>query len=183
MLFCHRHPALQAGLARRKALVHRLFPLMRRTKLVHANNNLMTLVKVNNNGHRSLSSLVDEIFQGFPAGLGRDESFGFPPVNIHETEEAYHLELSAPGRSKEDFKLSIDNGQLTVSFEKKEETSKEEYKTIRKEFSFRSFKRSFNLDDRIDANGIQAKYENGVLKLYLPKKEQVKETAKQINVQ
>jgi HSP20 family protein len=143
----------------------------------------MTLVKVNNNGHRSLSNLVDEFFQGFPAGLGRDESFGFPPVNIHETEDGYHLELSAPGRSKEDFKLSIDNGQLTITFEKKEETGKEEYKTIRKEFSFRSFKRSFNLDDRIDANGIQAKYENGVLKLYLPKKEQVKETAKLINVQ
>src|ERR1700743_904733 len=64
----------------------------------------MTLVKVNNNGHKSLSSFVDEFFQGFPAGYGRDASFGFPPVNIHETAEAYHLELSAPGRNKEDFK-------------------------------------------------------------------------------
>ena len=144
----------------------------------------MTLVKVNNNGHESLSSFVDEFFQGFPAGpLGRDESFGFPPVNIHETTEAYHLELAAPGRSKEDFKLSVDNGQLTIAFEKKEETKTEDYKTIRKEFSFKSFKRSFNLDDRIDANGIQAKYENGVLKLLLPKKEQVKESAKQISIQ
>ncbi|HXB08288.1 MAG TPA: Hsp20/alpha crystallin family protein [Puia sp.] len=143
----------------------------------------MTLVKVNNNGHKSLSSFVDEFFQGFPAGSGRDESFGFPPVNIHETSDAYHLELSAPGRSKEDFKLAVDNGQLTVAFEKKEETKTEDYKTIRKEFSFKSFKRSFNLDDRIDANGIQAKYENGVLKLLLPKKEQVKETAKQIAIQ
>ena len=114
---------------------------------------------------------------------GREESIGFPPVNIHETPEAYHLELSAPGRNKEDFKLSVDNGQLTISFEKKEETKTEEYKTIRKEFSFKSFKRSFNLDDRIDANGIQAKYENGVLKLLLPKKEQVKESTKQISVQ
>jgi len=143
----------------------------------------MTLVKVNNNGHRSLSHFVDEFFQGFPAGLGKDESFGFPPVNVHETADAYHLELSAPGRSKEDFKLSVENGLLTVSFEKKEETKTEDYKTIRKEFSFKSFKRSFNLDDRIDANGIQAKYENGVLKLLLPKKEQVKESAKQIAIQ
>ena len=143
----------------------------------------MTLVKVNNNGHKSLSSFVDEFFQGFPAGLGRDESFGFPPVNIHETPDAFHLELSAPGRSKEDFKLAVDNGLLTISFEKKEENKTEEYKTVRKEFSFRSFKRSFNLDDRIDSNGIQAKYENGVLKLYLPKKEQVKESTKQITIQ
>jgi HSP20 family protein len=140
----------------------------------------MTLVKVNNNGGRGLSQLVDEFFQGFPV---KDESFGFPPVNIHETTDAYHLELSAPGRSKEDFKLNLDNGQLTISFEKKEETRTEEYKTIRKEFSFRSFKRSFNLDDRINVEGIQAKYENGVLKLLLPKKEQVKETVKQISVQ
>jgi len=143
----------------------------------------MTLVKVNNNGQKYLSSFVDEFFQGFPTGLGRDESLGFPPVNIHETTDAYHLELSAPGRSKEDFKLSVDNGQLTVSFEKKEETKTEDYKTIRKEFSFKSFKRSFNLDDRIDSNGIQAKYENGVLKLLLPKKTQVKESTKQITIQ
>jgi HSP20 family protein len=140
----------------------------------------MTLVKVNNNGHRGLTQFVDEFLQGFPV---KDESFGFPPVNIHETTDAYHLELSAPGRIKEDFKLSLDNGQLTISFEKKEENRTEDYKTIRKEFSFRSFKRSFNLDDRIDTNGIQAKYENGVLKLLLPKTEEKKESVKQINVQ
>ena len=143
----------------------------------------MTLVKVNNNGHRVLSNFVDEFFQGFPAGLGREESLGFPPVNVHETTDAYHLELAAPGRTKEDFQLTIDKGQLTIAFEKKEETKNEEYKTIRKEFSFKSFKRSFNLDDRIDANAIQAKYENGVLKLLLPKKNEVKEAAKQISIQ
>jgi len=143
----------------------------------------MTLIKVNNNGHKVLSNLVDEFFQGFPAGPGRDESFPFPPVNIHETAEAYHLELSAPGRNKEDFKISVDNGQLTIGFENKEEPKSEEHKTIRKEFSFRSFKRSFNLEDRIDAGGIQAKYENGVLKLFLPKKAEVKESAKQISIQ
>ena len=143
----------------------------------------MTLVKVNNNGHRSLSNFVDEFFQGLPAGAGREESLGFPPVNVHETAEAYHLELAAPGRTKEDFKLTLDAGQLVIGFDKKEETKTEDYKTIRKEFSFKSFKRSFNLDDRIDASAIQAKYENGVLKLLLPKKEQVKESAKQISVQ
>ena len=143
----------------------------------------MTLVKVNNNGTKTLSSFVDEFFQGFPSALGREEGYGFPPVNIHETAEAYHLELSAPGRSKEDFSLSVDKGQLTIGFDKKEETRTEEYKTIRKEFSFRSFKRSFNLDERIDTSGIQAKYENGVLKLYLPKKAEVKESSKQITIQ
>jgi HSP20 family protein len=143
----------------------------------------MTFVKTNHNGFRNLTNFVDEVFQNIPASLGREESYSFPPVNIHETSDAYHLELSAPGRSKEDFKLAVDNGQLTISFEKKEDTKTEDYKTVRKEFSFRSFKRSFTLDDKIDSNGIQAKYENGVLKVLLPKKEQVKESTKQITIQ
>jgi len=143
----------------------------------------MTLVKVNNHPARNLSSFVDEFFQDFPTTWNREGNFGFPPVNIHETKDAYHLELSAPGRNKEDFQLSIDKGQLTIAFEKKEEAKTEDYKTVRKEFSFKSFKRTFNLDDRIDTNGIQAKYENGVLKLLLPKKAEQKENTKQISIQ
>ncbi|MHA4812002.1 Hsp20/alpha crystallin family protein [Flavitalea flava] len=144
----------------------------------------MTLVKLNNNAnHKSFSNFVDEFFQEFPASWGRDGNAGFPPVNINETKEAYHLELNAPGRTKEDFTLSVENGLLTISFEKKEETKTEEFKSIRKEFSYKSFKRSFTLDDRIDSSAIQAKYENGVLKLYLPKKEQVKESTQQITIQ
>jgi len=91
--------------------------------------------------------------------------------------------VSAPGRVKEDFQINVEKGQLTVGFDKKEETKSEDYKTIRKEFSFKSFKRSFNLDDRIDTDNIQAKYENGVLRLLLPKKEQEKESTKQISIQ
>jgi HSP20 family protein len=143
----------------------------------------MTLVKVNNNVPKTFSNLFDDFLQDFPANWGREAYSAFPPVNIHETTDAYHLELNAPGRNKEDFKLTVENGLLTVSFEKKEETKTEDYKTVRKEFSYKSFKRSFNLDDQIDSNGIQAKYENGVLQLLLPKKEQAKESAKQINVQ
>ncbi|MES2329551.1 MAG: Hsp20/alpha crystallin family protein [Bacteroidota bacterium] len=90
--------------------------------------------------------------------------------------------MSAPGRNKEDFKINLDNGLLTISFEKKEEAENKEYKTIRKEFSFRSFKRSFNLDDKINTAGIQAKYENGVLKVYLPKKEEVAVAPQQIAI-
>jgi HSP20 family protein len=136
----------------------------------------------NNSGHKILSNLVDELFYEIPATLGREWNSAFPPVNIYETKDAYHLELSAPGRSKEDFSLNIENGLLTISFDKKEEAKTEDYKTVRKEFSFKGFKRSFNLDERIDTAAIQAKYENGVLKLYLPKKEQSKESSKTIIV-
>jgi len=144
----------------------------------------MTLVKVNNNGaQRGLSSFVDEFFNEFPASWTREGNLNFPPVNIHETADAYHLELNAPGRNKEDFKLTVDKGLLTISYEKKEEARTEDYKTVRKEFSYKSFKRSFNVDDKIDTEGVQAKYENGVLKLLLPKKAQVAESTKQITIQ
>ena len=94
----------------------------------------MTLVKVNNAGQKSLSSFVDEFFHELPTSWGREGYSSFPPVNIHETADGYHLEVSAPGRSKEDFKLALESGLLTISFEKKEEAKTEEYKTIRKEF-------------------------------------------------
>ncbi len=143
----------------------------------------MTHVKFNNNlGQKSFSSFVDEFFQELPGNLVKDWNSGFPPVNIYETKDAYHLELNAPGRNKEDFSINVDNGLLTVGFEKNEETKTEDYKTIRKEFSYKTFKRSFNLDERIDAGTIQAKYENGVLKLVLPKKEQTKEGSKNIPI-
>jgi len=145
----------------------------------------MTLVKVNNNGlRRPLTSLFDEFFQELPS-FGKNlnlDSWGSPAVNIHETPDSYHLELNVPGRSKEDFKVNVENGLLTVSFEKKEESKSEEYKTLRREFSYRSFSRSFNLDQQVDAAGIQAKYENGLLKIFLPKKAEVKEANKQISI-
>jgi HSP20 family protein len=143
----------------------------------------MSIVKFNHVPAQKFGNLFDEFFNELPAFTGREwNNWSFPPVNIHETPDAYHVELSVPGRSKEDFIVNIENGLLTVSFEKKEETKNEDYKTVRREFSYRSFKRSFNLDERIDAEKIQAKYENGLLKLLLPKKEETKESAKQITI-
>src|SRR5580692_1805286 len=125
----------------------------------------MSIVKINHAPQRAFTNLFDELFNELPAFTGKEwNNWSFPPVNIHETTDAYHVELSVPGRTKEDFKVNVENGQLVVSFEKKEEAKSEEYKTIRREFSFRSFKRSFSLDERIEADKIQARYENGLLK-------------------
>ena len=144
----------------------------------------MTFVKVNNPVQKSINQFFDEILNEIPATFSRNVQNGFnPPVNILETKDAYHMELNAPGRNKEDFKINIENGLLSISFEKKTENVSEEVKTVRKEFSFESFKRSFSIDEKIQADNIQAKYENGVLKLYLPKKDEVKETPKQISIQ
>lgn len=141
----------------------------------------MTLVKHNT---APFNSLFDELFNNFPATWGRDtnQAYAVVPVNIHETNEGYHLELNAPGRNKEDFKVNVENGLLTISYEKKESQEQKDYKTIRREFSFRSFKRSFTIDEKINADGIQARYENGVLKLYLPKKEEIKVSPKEISI-
>ena len=139
----------------------------------------MTLVK-----HNPASILLDEFFSGFPASWGKDAaSHSFPAVNVHETKDGYHVELNAPGRNKEDFKVNLEKALLTISYENKNEQENKDYKTIRKEFSYSSFKRSFTVDEKIDTAGIQAKYENGVLKVYLPKKEELVVAPQQIAVQ
>jgi HSP20 family protein len=142
----------------------------------------MTFVTSNYKPARTFNNLFNEILNDFPAFNGHTAN-SFPPVNIAETADGYHLELNAPGRSKEDFKVSVDNDLLTISYEKKEEVKTEGVKSVRKEFSFQSFKRSFNLDSVINAADIQAKYENGLLKLLLPKKADVKPAAKEVTIQ
>jgi HSP20 family protein len=129
-------------------------------------------------------NIFDEIFNGFPANWGKDtqSATGVPAANINETKDAYHVELNVPGRNKEDFSINVENGLLTIGYEKKASTETQEFKTIRREFSFRSFKRSFSLDDKINAAGIQAKYENGILQILLPKKDEVKAAPTQIAV-
>ncbi len=146
----------------------------------------MTLVKVNNPIAKSFDGLMNELFNEIPANFGktlRQDVLGFPPVNIVEKAGAYHLELAAPGLDKADFVLKLDNNLLTISAEKKETTAVETDKVVRREFSQKSFKRSFTLDEKIDAAAITAKYENGILLVELPKKEEVKQTATQITIQ
>ncbi|MBI3140024.1 MAG: Hsp20/alpha crystallin family protein [Sphingobacteriales bacterium] len=126
----------------------------------------------------TFSNLVDDLFSEFPALL--NNGFNNPvrkdavPVNVKETEKSYQLELVAPGFEKADFKINLEQYLLTISAEKPAETKTENEKQIRKEYSFRSFKRSFTLDGKIDATNIDASYINGILTLNLPKKEAVK---------
>ena len=146
----------------------------------------MTLVKVNNPINRSFDGLMNELFNELPISFGkslREDVLHFPPVNILEQNDLYHIELSAPGMDKADFNVKLDGKTLTISSEKKEEKKQENEKMIRKEFSYRSFKRSFTVDEKIDAANISARYENGILKLDLPKKEEVKNVAKDITIQ
>ncbi len=100
-----------------------------------------------------------------------------PNVNIIENDDSYRLELAAPGLKKEDFKISLDNEMLTISTEKKTENTEKNEKYTRKEFSYSSFLRSFTLPDVVDAEKINASYDNGIMTLVLPKKEEAKPKA------
>lgn len=136
--------------------------------------------------NRPVSKQFDNFFSDFfspsvwsnPSG----DVSSIPAANVHETPTAYTLEISAPGRSKEDFHVNLDKDLLTVSYEKKEENKAEGKITLRREFFYNSFKRSFSLDEKIDAANIQAKYENGILSIELPKKPEVQQQPKQIAI-
>jgi HSP20 family protein len=146
----------------------------------------MTHVKFNRRPFESsFNNLLDGFFTDLPV-LYKNEASA--PVNIRETEKDYVLEVVAPGFDKADFKVNVDQNILTISAEKKNEPNNEAgkhpvEKQIRKEYSYRSFKRSFTLDEKIDAASIDAKYVNGVLTLNLPRKAEVKASAKEITIQ
>ena len=133
----------------------------------------------------SFNSFVDDFFTGLPVlfnNVNKNETKGFVPVNVKETEKSYKLEVVAPGFEKADFKVNLDQDLLTIEAEKKDEVKEETEKHIRKEYSYRSFKRSFTLDEKIDATNVEASYINGVLTLNLPKKETVKASATEIAI-
>ena len=141
----------------------------------------MTLVRLQNRPN-GFNNLLSDVFPQMPS-LYKEDLRQVAPANIKETEKEYLLSIVAPGLNKEDFSINIDKNQLTVSAEKKEETGAETERQIRNEYKFQSFKRSFTLDEKINADGISAQYVNGILILNLPKKEDVKPATKQITIQ
>lgn len=105
-----------------------------------------------------------------------------PAINIKESDDDFMIEVAAPGMKKEDFSINYDNGRLTISSDKQEEKENEIYN--RREFSYQSFCRSFEVADNvIDHQKIKAKYEDGILYISLPKREEIKpKPAKQISI-
>jgi HSP20 family protein len=107
-----------------------------------------------------------------------------PSVNIKETEDEFEVEMAAPGMTKDDFKIELNNSVLTISSEKQSENETKEGKNVtRREFSYQSFSRSFTLPAIVETDRITAKYENGLLMVNIPKKEEAKpKPLKQIKV-
>ena len=98
-----------------------------------------------------------------------------PAVNIKENGDNFEVEMAAPGFSKEEFKIELNNDLLTIFSEKRVENEVKEGQTFTKrEFSYQSFSRSFTLPHSADSGKIEAKYENGILRVIIPKKEEAK---------
>jgi|SRR5690606_21221302 HSP20 family protein len=145
----------------------------------------MALVKFNNGttvkgNYPSFNDLFDTFFKD--SYINDRVLTKVPAVNISESEEAFEIELAAPGVKKEDFKLNLEKNVLTVSTEQKEQKIEETKKVSRKEFSYSSFSRSFTLPESADQNKINASYENGILYVTIGKKEEAKNIAREIAV-
>jgi len=107
-----------------------------------------------------------------------------PAMNVKENEVDYEVEIAAPGFSKKDFEISIDEHVLNISAEKNEKREEREENYMRKEFSYSSFKRSLRLPTKVNESGnVKAVYKDGILKLNLLKKEIEKETKKIIDIE
>lgn len=150
------------------------------------------IIKKTDNRPTTFGSVVDELFQTNLNRFFDDHTWGFNglsgenrvPVNIRETESAYEVEVVAPGLKKEDFQLSYMGDTLTVSFEKSDEKKLGDgQKWIRQEYRSGAFSRSFTVDRTVDVDKAAARYENGLLTLTLPKKEEAKRISRKIDVQ
>ncbi|MBL0023743.1 MAG: Hsp20/alpha crystallin family protein [Saprospiraceae bacterium] len=140
----------------------------------------MNIVKVNPFVQgRTFSNLIDDVFNRSISDLvGNDLATTTPSVNVTETNDNFTLEVAAPGLDKKDFNIAVEKDQLIISASKEsQEEEKSEGKWTRKEFNYKSFKRTFHITEAIEADKIEARYENGILTMVLPKREEVKAKA------
>jgi HSP20 family protein len=137
----------------------------------------MTLVKRQNGNLSPFNSFFDDFFTRDLFDWSNASTTGttVPKVNILETNEEFRVEMAAPGMKKEDFRIELDNNMLRISSEvKHEETLPDDHHYSRREFSYQSFRRTFHLPDTVENEKIRARYENGLLSLTIPKREEAK---------
>lgn len=144
----------------------------------------MLSIRRNGNHSQALPALFDDFFSRELFNWGNSNfsstSTTVPSINVKETAENYEVEVAAPGLDKKDFNVTLDNNLLTISCAKSTTTEDkgEDNNYTRREFSYQSFHRSFELPKNVvDEDNINARYENGLLHLTIPKKEEAKQKA------
>ena len=132
----------------------------------------------NQNASTWLPSMFDDFFNDDFLGVPVSRQFATPAINIKETEKNYDIQIAAPGMTKDDFKLSInENNELVISLERNESKEDKNDKDekhgtwLRREFSYASYSQSFVIPEDVEIEKITAKMEHGVLNIDLPKKE------------
>ena len=121
-------------------------------------------------------TVFDDFFKPWFEGDIPGRTLTVPAVNITEEKDNYKVELAAPGMNKEDFSIDIEGNMLSISASKEEEKEEQEKRYTRKEYNFSSFSRSFTIPEEVHKEKIEAKYDDGVLSLSLPKSEQAKKS-------
>ncbi|MEQ9593310.1 MAG: Hsp20/alpha crystallin family protein [Cyclobacteriaceae bacterium] len=131
----------------------------------------MSMIRYNPSDYTpvAFSSLLDKFFNDSMTKSGMS-SF-VPKVDVIEDEKAFELHVEVPGMEKEDFKIELNDGSLTVSGERKFKSEQNEKNFHSVETRYGSFSRTFVIPDNVEANKIDAKYKNGILELTLPKDE------------
>lgn len=144
----------------------------------------MSLIKKNEKNFPTVFSDLFDYDKFFGGQFLKELDRSLPATNVIETDKEFKIELSVPGFKKEDFKVNLENEVLTISAETKEEKKEEKEKFTRKEFTYNSFSRSFQLPKTASDEKINAKYDNGILKVNINKKpEAIKQNnKKQIQV-
>ena len=129
----------------------------------------------------SMPSVFEDFFkpwsQWFDDGGLTNRRMNIPAVNIKENGNHYTVTLAPPGLKKDDFKIDVEGNMLTISSEKEENKEEKDEKFTRKEYSYSSFSRSFTLPEDVKQEAIDAHYENGELKIMLPRREELKNGA------
>ncbi len=136
---------------------------------------MISLTKTNNDRNRLFTDFPLLFDDAFSKNFFEKQNriFNVPAVNIKETDKSFELDLAVPGMDKKDFKIELKDGSITISakHENKVEETNEKERYSRREFSYESFSRSFVLaEDLVDTEAINAKYENGILNVSIPKK-------------
>ena len=131
-----------------------------------------------------LPSFMNDFFKPWNEWLdnGLEKTLSVPAVNIIETDKQYNVSVAAPGMKKDDFKIDFEGDMLTISAEREETTEEKDKQYNRREYNYSSFSRSFTLPEEVKRDKIEAKYEDGLLNLVLPKNETAKVSAKSIAV-
>ncbi|MBP1839729.1 Hsp20/alpha crystallin family protein [Formosa algae] len=131
-----------------------------------------------NENFPTLSTWLDDIFnRDLPSVFTSNFNTGMtlPKVNIKETADAFIVEMAVPGLKKSDFHIDLDNQMLSISTKTEQEKEENTAQYTRREFGYSSFKRSFSLPESVNADKINAKYNDGILNIVLPKKEEAKQ--------